>query len=274
MFCPKCRIANPDSAQYCSKCGNSLPASAAAVAASRSQDSTVVGPGPLPAPELPTSGKAIASLMCGIFTFFLPASIAAIVLGHLSLSDIRKSAGQLGGKGAAIVGLVLGYAGIAVIPLVFIIAAIAIPNLLRARMVANEAAAVGSLRAINIAAVQYASAYENGFPSNFEAFSNEEASARNCNHAGLLERPLAAGQRHGYIFTYTPRFPNGEPGPVVSPKAAAKGCTSGGASGYAVTADPIRRGSTAQRSYYADQTGIIRYSDSGGPATADSPPLE
>jgi type IV pilus assembly protein PilA len=272
MFCPKCRMLNADSAQYCSKCGNSLPASAAG--ASRSQNSTAVGPGPLTAREVPTSGKAIASLVCGIFTFFLPASIAAIVLGHLSLSEIRKSAGRLGGKGAAIVGLVLGYAGIAVIPLVLIIAAIAIPNLLRARMVANESAAVGSLRTINIAAVEYASTYENGFPSNFEAFGNEEGSAQNCNHAGLLDRPLAAGQTHGYIFTYTPRFPNGEPGPVVSPKAAARGCTSGGASGYAVTADPLPRGSTAQRSYYADQTGIIRYSDNGQPATADSPPLE
>jgi type IV pilus assembly protein PilA len=234
----------------------------------------VVVPGPLPAPEIPTSGKAIASLVCGIFAFFLPASIAAIALGHLSLSDIRKSAGRLGGKGAAVVGLVLGYAGIAVIPLVVVIAAVAIPNLLRARIVANQAAAVGSLQAVHIAAVQYASTYENGFPSNFEAFGNEEGSGRSCNHAGLLDRPLAAGQTHGYIFAYTPRFPYGEPGPVVSPKAAAKGCTSGGASGYAVTADPIRRGSTAQRSYYTDQTGIIRYSDNGEPATADSPRLE
>ena len=273
MFCPKCQMANPDSAEYCSRCGNSLLGSPPAVAGSPSQNPAATGPGPMPAPEVPSSGKAIASLVCGIFTFFLPASIAAIILGHLSLSDIRKSAGRLGGRGAAIVGLVLGYSGIAVIPLVFIIAAIAIPNLLRARMAANEAAAVGSLRAIDIAAVQYASTYENGFPSNFEAFGNEEGSARNCNHAGLLDPPLAAGQTHGYIFTYTPRFPNGEPGPVVSPKAAAKGCTSGGASGYAVTADPIRR-STAQRTYYTDQTGIIRYSDNGQPATTDSPRLE
>jgi type IV pilus assembly protein PilA len=268
MFCPKCRMANPDSAQYCSKCGNSLPASPAAVATTRHQDSAAGGS------RVPTSAKATASLLCGIFAFLPPASIAAIILGHLSLSDIRKSAGRLGGRGAAIVGLVLGYAGIAAIPLILIIAAIAIPNLLRAKMVANEAAAVDSLRAINIAAVQYASTYQNGFPSNFEAFGNEEGSARNCNHAGLLDRRLGAGQRNGYIFNYSPRFPDGEPGPVVSPKAAAKGCTSGGASGYAVTADPIQRGSTAERSYYTDQTGIIRYSDNGEPATADSPPLE
>jgi type IV pilus assembly protein PilA len=273
MFCPTCRMANPDAAQYCSKCGNSLPASPA-VAASGSQNPAVAAPGPMPVPEVPTSGKAMASLVCGIFTFFLPASIAAIILGHLSLSDIRKSAGRLGGRGAAIVGLLLGYAGIAVIPLILIIAAIAIPNLLRAKMVANEAAAVGSLRAINIAAVQYASTYENGFPSNFEAFGSEEGSPRNCNHAGLLDRRLGAGQKNGYIFTYSPRFPNGQPEPVVSPKAAVRGCTSGGASGFSVTADPIRSGSTGGRNFYTDQTGVIRYSNDGEPATAESPPLE
>ncbi|MGC1167958.1 MAG: DUF4190 domain-containing protein, partial [Candidatus Acidiferrales bacterium] len=75
--------------------------------------------------DVPTSGKAIASLICGIFTLFLPASIAAIILGHLSLSEIRKSAGRLGGRGVASAGLVLGYAGIALIPFILIIAAIA-----------------------------------------------------------------------------------------------------------------------------------------------------
>ena len=81
----------------------------------------------MPPAGVPTSGKAIASLICGIFTLFFPASIAAIILGHLSLSAIRKSAGRLGGRGVAIAGLVLGYAGITLIPLILIIAAIAIP---------------------------------------------------------------------------------------------------------------------------------------------------
>src|SRR5437879_12596996 len=92
---------------------------------------------------------AIASLICCILFFFLPSAIVAIIMGHLSLSDIRRSAGRLGGRGMAIAGLVLGYTGLAIIP-VLIIAAIAIPNLLRARMAANEASAVGSLRTIKI----------------------------------------------------------------------------------------------------------------------------
>ena len=51
----------------------------------------------------------------------------------MSLSEIRKSAGRIGGQGIAITGLVLGYLGIVIIPFILIVAAIAIPNLLRAR---------------------------------------------------------------------------------------------------------------------------------------------
>jgi type IV pilus assembly protein PilA len=274
MFCRNCGMANPDSVPYCSKCGQPLSSAGARSA-----------PGPTPVPgssfatpppvagEAPTSGKAIASLICGIFTFFFPAAIAAIILGHLSLSEIRKSAGRIGGQGIAITGLVLGYLGIVIIPFILIIAAIAVPNLLRARMTANEASAVGSLRTINVAAVQYASGYENGFPSSFEVFGYGETIVGNCNHAGLIDRRLAAGQKSGYIFTYTPQFPNDASGPVVSPKAAAKGCTAGGASGYTVTAEPLQRNTTGMRSFFTNQTGVIRFSSNGEPATADSPPL-
>ena len=274
MFCPQCGTANPDSAQYCSKCGTSFAASRAASTGPARSEPLAAAPAPMAAVDVPTSGKAIASLICGIFTLFLPASIAAIILGHLSLSEIRKSAGRLGGRGVAIAGLVLGYAGIALIPFILIIAAIAIPNLLRAKIAANEASAVGSLRTINVAAVTYESEYENGFPSSLEALGSQPGGAATCNHAGLLDRPPLHGQKFGYVFTYTPKYPDGSAEPVISPKAAAKGCTSGGASGYSVTADPLRRGSTGRRSFYTDQTGVIRYSNDGESASADSPPLE
>jgi hypothetical protein len=93
------------------------------------------------------------------FSFF-PFSIVAVVFGHVSLSQIKESAGRLGGQGLAIAGLVLGYLGIAMIPLVLIIAAIAIPNLLRARMAANESSAAYSLRTINTAQVTYQATFE------------------------------------------------------------------------------------------------------------------
>lgn len=275
MFCQNCGTINPDSGQFCSKCGSPLTAAAAV--------RPTTGPGAVPGASFGTpppfdgnprtSGKAIASLVCGIFTFFLPASIAAVILGHISLSEIRKSAGRLGGRGLATTGLVLGYLGLMVLP-VMIVAAIAIPNLLRARLAANEASSVGSLRTINTAAVIYASRFENGFPSRLEVLGEATAGDTTCNHAALLDRPLTSGRKSGYTFTYTPQYPDGATAPVISPKAAAKGCTSGGASGYAVTADPIQRGTTGQRSFFTDQSGLIRVSNDGESATADSPPLQ
>src|ERR1700691_160788 len=149
MFCPRCGTQNTDKAIDCAGWGDSLAAGtvsgAAASIPSTAAAQPVIG-------NPPTSGKAIASLVCGIFGFFL-VSIAAVILGHLAHSEIRKSAGRLGGAGIATAGLVLGYLGIAVIPFILIIAAIAIPNLLRARIAANEASAVGSLRTYNTAMV-------------------------------------------------------------------------------------------------------------------------
>ncbi|MFZ3216201.1 MAG: DUF4190 domain-containing protein [Candidatus Acidiferrales bacterium] len=274
MFCRNCGTPNPETRQYCVKCGKPL----------FSGDPEDVRLGPLAGPansQVPppftgdprTSGKAIASLICGVFAFFLPASIAAVILGHISLSEIRKSAGRLGGKGIATAGLVLGYLGLSMIP-ILIIAAIAIPNLLRARMAANEASAVGSLRTIETAVVTYDTQFENGYPASLEALGGAPGEDATCNHAGLIDARVAAGQKSGYSFTYTPLFPGDGAAPVISPKAAAKGCTSGGASGFTVTADPLQRNTTGDRSYFTDQSGVIRVSRSGARATADSPPLE
>jgi hypothetical protein len=123
-----------------------------------------------------------------LFFFIPPASIVAVIFGHLSLSEIRKSAGRLKGDGLAITGLVLGYAGLAVIP-VLIIAAIAIPNLLRARMAANESSAVAAVRTLNVAEVVYSQAQQDaGYTC---ALSDLDRS---------LDRDLASGRKNGYVF--------------------------------------------------------------------------
>jgi hypothetical protein len=90
----------------------------------------------------------------------------------------------------------------------------------------------------------------------------------------LLSAPLTFGRKTGYVFIYTPQYPNGATTPVISPKAAAKGCTAGGASGYTVTTDPLQRNTTGMRSFFTDQTGVIRVAGIGETATADSPPLQ
>jgi Tfp pilus assembly protein PilE len=110
--------------------------------------------------EPQTDGKAIGSLVCGIASvtiLSILAGIPAIILGHISRSEIRKSGGRLKGEGMALAGLIMGYISLAIIPLVLIIAAIAIPGLIRSRQAAHEAAAVSTLWRINTAEEAYRS---------------------------------------------------------------------------------------------------------------------
>jgi type IV pilus assembly protein PilA len=279
MFCSKCGMANADTGQFCSKCGAPLPGAKAPVSSAGPL------PGALPAPHAvhydtytgatETSGKAIGSLVCGIFGFIFPAAVAAVILGHWSLSDIRKAAGRLKGHGMATAGLVLGYIGVALVPLiVLIVLAIAIPNVIRARMAANEAVAVTSLRTMNTALMTYGSEYENGFPSNLSTLISGDPAAGNCNHAALLDPTYGMHDKSGYVFYYAPTYPDGQIKPKISPKASAANCTAGGASGYQITADPRQPGKTGARHFYTDQTGVIRYSTGDEPASADSEPID
>ncbi len=192
------------------------------------------------------SGKATASLICGIFFFIIPASIVAVILGHIALSEIRKSGGRLIGEGRAIAGLVLGYLGLAAIPLILIVAAIAIPNLMRARTTANEASAVGSLRRLHKAESAYATSYpQQGYTCAIDQLGGDRNSPT-AEHAGLIDDRLASGAKSGYNFHIV-------------------GCAGGqtNASGYQVIAFPIGRGTTGQRTFCTDQSGIIKWAMTG-----------
>lgn len=248
--CPRCSASVQDGVAFCSSCGASLASPAAA-----SQASTYPPAAPYSGFQ-ETSGKAIGSLICGLL-FFIPfCFIVAIVLGHLALSDIKKSAGRLKGQGLAITGLVFGYGWVLFIPIVLIIAAIAIPNLLRARMAANEASAVGTLRTYNSAIVAYASQCPNiGFPASVMALG---PGAGDCQGANLVEYLLAEpGIKSGYRFLYAP-------GPTDA---------SGRVASYTIQADPITENTTGVRHFFVDESGAIHF-NLGGPATAESPPLE
>jgi len=62
-------------------------------------------------------GLSIASLIFGIIgtaPLLSTASIVAIILGHISLSKIKKSPEKYSGKGLAMVGLILGYLGLVI----------------------------------------------------------------------------------------------------------------------------------------------------------------
>jgi type IV pilus assembly protein PilA len=245
--CPNCKNNLADYVPTCPHCGVNLVVTPLAGA-----QAAWTGP-----PE--TSGKATASLVCGILFFFWPAALAAVILGHLSLSEIKRSAGRLAGQGRAVAGLVLGYVGLAFIPFILIIAAIAIPNLLRSKMAANEASAVGSLRTYNTAMVTYATECPNiGYPKVLANLGPGVADGDKCEHANLLESRLSVPTpaKSGYRFYYMP-------------EADANGVMTK----YVLAADPINPGTTGIRHFFMDETGVIRYSMRGG-ADVNSEPLQ
>ncbi|HUJ40836.1 MAG TPA: prepilin-type N-terminal cleavage/methylation domain-containing protein, partial [Candidatus Acidoferrales bacterium] len=88
-----------------------------------------------------------------------------------------------------------------VVAIILIIAAIAIPNLLRSRMAANEASAVGSLRTINTACVTYSTTYGIGFPGALTSLGT--SGGVSSTGAQLIDNVLAGGSKSGYTFTYT-----------------------------------------------------------------------
>lgn len=234
MHCTKCGAPNSPGAQFCSNCGNSL-----------TPQPVTTGPGPGSSPMPPpyagtpqTSGKAIGSLICGIINIF-PLFIVAVILGHLALSDIKKSAGRLGGRGLAIAGLVLGYLGVAFIPIILIIAAIAIPNLLRARMAANEASAVSSVRTLLQAEVMYSQNHaDSGFTCNLSDLAS----------SGIIEGTLASGEKSGYRFEL--RNCTGEAGSAAATKIQ-------------IVASPVTHNTTGVRAFCTDEQGVIRVDSSG-----------
>src|SRR5262249_25595291 len=107
-----------------------------------------------PQPE----GKAMASLVLGILGLFFSvfASIPAIILGHKSYSEIRNSSGRLAGESLALVGLILGYIGTALLPIILVIA---LPTLMRSRPETNESTAAATVRTLNMVEGTYSTTY-------------------------------------------------------------------------------------------------------------------
>jgi hypothetical protein len=106
-------------------------------------------------------GLAIWSLVLGILAIVLVCigplfAIPAVICGHIAYSRIKRSAGALSGGGLALGGLITGYLSIALIPLIGITAAIAVPNFVKARTTAQMNACINNLRQIDGAKQQWA----------------------------------------------------------------------------------------------------------------------
>jgi len=141
-----------------------------------------------------------------------------------------------------------------VVAIILIIAAIAIPNLLKSKEAANESSAVGSLRTLNTGEVTYAASCPN---VGFSATLVELNTGAICTGGlGIIDNVLATGSKSGYSFLYTPGA------------AAANGIVYT----YTTAATPITYQTTGQRGFFSDQTGVIRYDlvGSAAPTVASS----
>ena len=89
-----------------------------------------------------------------------------------------------------------------VVAIILIIASIAIPNLLRAKMAANEASAVGSLRTLNTSAIMYSTIYGTGFPGSLAVMGGSTSAAATSASAELIDTVLAHGTKRLHHHLY------------------------------------------------------------------------
>lgn len=148
-----------------------------------------------------------------------------------------------------------------VVAIILIIAAIAIPNLLRSRIAANEASATATLRTINTAEITYSSTYNSGFTDNLTKLGTPASGQPDANNADLVDPVLSGKQsgsatvftKNGYSFTYTP---SGTYGFIAT---------------FSLNADPVARGSSGQRSFFTDQSSVIRANATAAATVSDNP---
>jgi len=141
----------------------------------------------------------------------------------------------------AIAGLVLGYLGIAVIPVTLIIAAIAIPNLLRARMAANESSAAAWVRTVDTAETAYAETHSTtGFTCALSDLAGDQ----------LIARELASGHKNGYLLELSDCTPAVEGGPNVK---------------FRVVAYPETRNTTGTRAFCSGESLVVKVDANGSP---------
>lgn len=286
MFCFKCGASMPEDSTVCPQCATPVqatptppppPQASAPNPASTSAWLNVPSAPSQYSPQYPpqaqqryqpaqTDGGAVASMVLGIASFALCLSfitgIPAIILGHISLSKIKKSMGRLKGEGMALAGLILGYISL---PFVLIFAAILIPNLLRARISANESSAASTVRTINTTQVTYSTTYpEQGYARDLATLGGNCSAGGKAEHACLLDSQLGKAnctsgvwcQKDAYKYTISsncapPRFGEQQQG------------TENACGEYVIVATPINS-NAGRRSYCSVSDAVIR-SRSGFP---------
>jgi len=153
-----------------------------------------------------------------------------------------------------------------VVAVILIIAAIAIPNLLRSRIAANEASVVGSLRTLNTSEVTYNTTYPSvGFACSLGLLGPPASGATaSSSAAGLIDSNLAGGTKSGYSFAFL--------NAACTPSAGVN-------TTYDIGASPQTPGVTGQRYFCSDLSGVIQFNppttgaftDNGGVCSTGTP---
>ena len=148
-----------------------------------------------------------------------------------------------------------------VVAIIGIIAAIAVPGLLRARQSGNEASAIGSVRAINSGETAYASSCGGGG----YAQSNDDLAAAPAGGAPYISPDLAnsddpASPKSGYQIDVNDNA-DGLNRDVVSAANTCNGSAAPSRAMYHVVADPVTRGQTGTRSFGSDHLGTIYFNN-------------
>lgn len=144
-----------------------------------------------------------------------------------------------------------------VVAIILIIAAIAIPNLIRARIAANQSAAVENCRSITSAQVLYYTSFSQGFAPSLMALGGPVGAIPTPGNAQLIDEGLSSGAKSGYTFTYVPLS--------IDP--------SGHYQDYGLNADPILANATGVNHYFTDEPSVIHVSATGQ-ATINDPPIQ
>ena len=245
-FCLGCGNSLAEGERFCSVCGKDSTSSAAP----RIDPGIAFGL----APE--TSGKAIFSLICGFLSVFFPFAFGAVIFGHLSLSEIRRSAGRLTGRALAVTGIIFGYLGVAF--LLFLIGlGIYTWQAQEKRIQANRAhktsssspttpaerlnnnSPVSAVRSVNMAEIAYAQQHQT---------AGYTCSLPDLKNAWGLGNDLARGKSNGYIFELHNCTATETNGPITK---------------YQLVAYPAGAAKTSNPAYCSDQTDTIRFAKSG-----------
>jgi hypothetical protein len=199
---------------------------------------------------------AIASLVLGVLS--LPTlgclgigAAVAIVLGIVALMRANRDPHLYGGKGFAVGGIVAAALSLLVaVPMAGIVAAIAIPSFLRARVSANESATLGDIRTVISAEAAYTTANE-GYYGPMDCLARPSECVPTYTGPPFLDATLASGaSKSGYERTFHP-----------GPAAGAGG--KGSVSAFAYVAVPVKSGQTGVRGFCGDATGRICFTTDG-----------